>query len=138
MYVKRIWIETGEGIEQEIIHPNWENIVLHLKMMNGNSKHMMFLYPDTSNESEESELLSVCGGENDTFICSLYNDGNETDLIDPDESSEEIVMFYAGQTSGKSKNQIVNFQMILIAVKTYVETGQLDMTLKWRNYDRDN
>lgn len=144
MYVKKIWVETEEGIGEDITYPSWEKIVLCLKMMNGYSRHMIFLYPDTNAEIDEiddSEFMSVCGGENNTFICTLYNDGtdgNEIDLVDSNGSSEEIVMFYSGQTSGKSKNQIINFETVLKAVKTYVETGQLDGTLTWRNYSQDN
>ncbi|AFY94346.1 Imm1 family immunity protein [Chamaesiphon minutus] len=138
MYVKRIWVETEDGIEEDITYPSWEKIILYLKMMNGCSKHMMFLYPDV-NEIEDSEFMSVCGGENNTFICTLHNDGTDSNkLVNADESSKETVMFYSGQTSGKSKDRIVDFEMVLKAIKTYVETGQLDRTLTWRNYSQDN
>jgi Immunity protein Imm1 len=132
MYVKKIWIENEADTSEEIIHPSWEQIISALNMMDGNNRSTIILYPDVDDEIEDPEFMSICGGENNSFTCSTYNkNGSESYLINTNEVSEETITFYTGQSSMKPKNQIVNLVMILKAIKTYVETGDLDTTLIW-------
>jgi hypothetical protein len=134
MYVKKIWIENEDETSEELIYPSWEQISSALNMMDGNGRNTIVLYPDINDEVEDPEFMSICGGENNLFVCSVYHDdGSESYLININEVSEETVTFYTGQSSLKPKNQIVNLTMTIQVARTYVETGELDSTLTWHN-----
>lgn len=133
MYVKRIWMEDEDNFSLDEIDPSFEQIELALKQMNGCNKNLLLLYPYI-NEVEDGEVMSVGGGEEDRYFCSVYSDdGTNYYLVNTKENSEELVYIYIGQTSGILKKHIINFQTVLLAIKTYVEKGKLNTNLCWES-----
>jgi Immunity protein Imm1 len=133
MYVKRMFLEDEETTSLEIVCPSWEEIEAALRQMNGRNKNILILYPDID-EIEDGEFMSIGGGENQQFVCCVYdNDGVDHCLTNPEESSEEIIYVYMGQTTGQSKNQVTSIERVLLAVETYVQHGQLDTNLYWES-----
>jgi hypothetical protein len=125
--------ESNHDLSLDLLHPSVEQIELAVKQMNGCNKNLLLLCPDI-NEIEDGEVMSIGGGEKDQYFCSMYgDDGTNYYLVNTKEDSEEIVYIYIGQTSGILKKHIINFQTVLLAIKTYVEQGKLNTNLCWES-----
>ena len=76
-------------------------------------------------------MLVVGGGENNEYICLYYN-GDEYSLINPNEKSDEKVEIFMGQTSIRKKYELMDIERVLLAVKTFAESGEMENSLNWK------
>lgn len=82
-------------------------------------------------EEDSDEMMVVGGGENNKYIC-MYYDGDEYSLINPSEKSDAKVEVLMGQMSIRKKYEIIDLESVLLAVKTYAESGEMEKSLTWK------
>lgn len=133
---RRRTIILRPGEEESIKNPTWEQIRLHLDMIDGeNLDNLALSSPDTG------EMI-VCGG-NEIDGCRMYgvslfpSDGDgyiEYNLVNPkvktrDEAFEEITT--QGVGVHHNKELLVEYDYMVQAFKHFYETGQRSNKLLW-------
>ncbi|MDX2012394.1 MAG: Imm1 family immunity protein [Myxococcaceae bacterium] len=107
--------------EVKVSDPSWHEIETAIRAMDGAERTSVVLRP--SLEDPET-MLVVGGGENDRRVCFFY-DGDEYNLVDQDNDSQEPVEVLMGQTSVRSRRELVPLEAVLAAVERFFETGAI-------------
>lgn len=127
MYPKYLVKDNNPQKNIELENPSFDQIIEAVYSLDGNQHSYLMLCP----EADSDEMMVIGGGEKNEYICLYYN-GDEYSLINPNETSNEKVAVFMGQMCIRKKYELVNIQSVLLAVKTYAESGTKDRTLTWK------
>ncbi len=127
MYVKYLVKDNNPQSNIELENPSIDQIIESINSLDGDKHSYIMLCP----EEDSEEMLVVGGGENNEYICLYYN-GDEYSLINPNEKSDEKVEIFMGQTSIRKKYELMDIERVLLAVKTFAESGEMENSLNWK------
>lgn len=121
--------DTAQGQDQYIDCPDWSTVETNIRLLDGNTRTYLGLYPTEAPNADEFLLMG--GGENGIYVCTYYN-GDEFFQANPlYKDDESVVMLPVGQVSGKYKKQCIPLDQLLAAAKYYFENETIEGFPGW-------
>jgi hypothetical protein len=124
----RAEIEIKNNRSETIYAPSFEQLADEINKLDGTRYALLI-----KNDKVEWEVFSLVKKE-DYFLCFYYSD-DEYYLVNPSITENDEWEVDMPDTTVRPAKYFNDLHTILIATKTYLETGQMDNTLTWEIWE---
>jgi hypothetical protein len=134
MYVKRLFMEDvrildPQSPEVEVYDPTWDQIESAIRRLDGNHRSIVII----GQLDPETDFMGIGGGKDGVYRCFVYDrQGREFAVIDPSKPPDKLVDILMGQKTSVSLQECIDLDTVLLAAKSYAESGQLEKKLTWK------
>jgi Immunity protein Imm1 len=119
------WI--GNKNEYKLIeNPNWTEIKTAISELDGDSKTLVTIAID------DEKYLTIGGGKSGQYVVAVTFD-NITfyNLVNPRKSPAIQKLIIGGQLGNYPEQVCTDFPSVILATKTFAETGEMERSLIW-------
>lgn len=115
--------------EKEQYNPSWPDIESAIRRLDGVHRSIVIIGKD----DPEIDFMGIGGGANGLYRCFVVTaEGNEVTLLNPDESSDQIIDIFMGQRTKVLAKECLHLSVVLAAAQSYAQNSQMNPALLWQ------
>jgi hypothetical protein len=125
MYVTRLFYGSNLQSALEKLDPNWTDMDSAIRALNGDDRNQVGLM------GPNDDYLQVAGGPVE-FIVGCRTLDRLRVLTDSTRDKNQTSWIYEGQGAYYPQDECVSIDLVLIAARTFAESGRLEPSCTWK------